>query len=369
MNPDSSPILSYETIGDQIQRALNDPSVKQIALQLDSPGGEVSGVFQLAEQIVKGRSVKPIHALANDLAASAAYLIGSAATTLTVSPSGQVGSIGVVMRHVDVSQAMEKDGVKVTFIHAGAHKVDGNAYQPLSETVKDRLQADVNYYYDMFVNAVAQQRRLNPVAVRATEALMFVAEEALRIGLVDQIMQPQDWLQKLMNPTQEFVVNKPTETKTEEVLPMIAMDSSESNSTYESLCALANERSEVIEKLEAQIESLQAALSVESDRAKTSADRAIQLENELLAIKCAEREREVQSLFADLNREATAEAMQPYLSMSADLFAVVSSDLRALKPKSFSESLFREVAIGSMKESATEASLAAQLFNQVAGIK
>lgn len=372
MNPDSSPILSYETISDQLHLALADPSVQQIALQLDSPGGEVSGAFQLAEQIVQGRSIKPIHALANDLAASAAYLIGSAATTLTVSPTGQVGSIGVVMRHVDVSQAMEKDGVKVTFIHAGAHKVDGNPYQPLPESVKTRLQAEVDHYYNLFVNSVAHQRQLDPIAVRATEARMFVAHEAMQRGLVDRIAQPHDWLQQLMNPscfTQESFVsmNESTELKAEEGLMVTTIDAT--SATYEALANLANERGDVIVQLEAQIESLQESLKKESEQAKSFFDRANQLEAELTAIKHAEREREVKALFADLQREATSEAMQPYLSMSPDLFAVVASDLRALKPKSFSESLFREVATGSVKESATEASLAAQLFNQVAGIK
>lgn len=368
MNPDSSPILSYEAISDQVQHALNDPLVQQIALQIDSPGGEVSGAFQLAEQIMTGRSIKPIHAMANDLAASAAYLIGSAATTFTVSPTGQVGSIGVVMRHVDVSQAMEQDGVKVTFIHAGAHKVDGNPYQPLPESVKARLQADVDHYYDLFVEAVARHRSLNPLAVRVTEAGMFVAEEAIKRGLVDRIAQPHDWVQQLLHSsTQEFTVNESTELNAENGILVTSMDVS--TATYEALASLANERAEVIAGLEAQIEKLQSALTQEGEQAKTYFARMNQLETELAGIKRAEREQAVTALFADLNREASAEAMQPYLGMSPDLFAVVANDLRSLKPKSFSENLFREIATGSVKESATEASLAAQLFNQVAGIK
>lgn len=363
MNPDSSPILSYEGIADQVQRALADSGVQQIVLQLDSPGGEVSGAFQLAEQIYQGRSVKPIHAMVNDLAASAAYLIGSAATTLTISPTGQVGSIGVVLRHIDVSQAMERDGVKVTFIHAGAHKVDGNPYQPLPDEVRARLQADVDHYYGLFVDAVAKHRNLDPGAIRATEAGLFVAEAALQRGLVDQIAQPHDWITQLLNPSrlnQEFAVTALTELKA---------DVDASFATYEALASLANERADVISNLEAQIEELQVALSKESEQSKTFFDRMNQLEAELSEIRLAEREQAVATLFTDLNREATTEAMQPYLSMNPELFAVVANDLRSLKPKSFSESLFREVATGHVKESATEASLAAQLFNQVAGIK
>jgi len=310
MNPDSSPILSYEEISDQLQQALADPSVQQIAIQLDSPGGEVSGAFQLAEQIRTWCTLKPIHALANDLAASAAYLIGSAATTLTVSPTGQVGSIGVVMRHVDVSQAMERDGVKVTFIHAGTHKVDGNPYQPLPESVKSRLQADVDHYYDLFIEAVALNRSLNPLAIRATEADMFVAEEALKRGLVDKIAQPHDWVQQILSSsTQEFAVNESTELNAAEGILVTSMDVS--TATYEALASLANERDEVIEGLEAQNEKLQSALTQEGEQAKPYFARMNQLETELAEIKRAERNQAVTTLFTALYREASAQARQP----------------------------------------------------------
>ncbi len=376
MNPDSSAIQSYERISEQLRAALSDQSITTILLQLDSPGGEVSGAFQLAEQIMQGRSVKPIHALANDIAASAAYLIGSAATTLTVSPTGQIGSIGVVLRHLDVSQAMEKEGVKITFIHAGAHKVDGNPYQPLPEAVKAQLQTDVNHYYDLFVQTVAKQRSLNPQQIKDTEARMFIADEALHRGLVDAVEQPHTWLQRLMARPEtlllkESFVNKTTELKAEGEQNLLegTLTIDATSATYEALANLAHERAEMITQLEAQIETLQKAWTQVSDQAKAAADRVQQLEAELYQIKQTERETAVKALFADLKREATAEAMQPYLSMSQELFVVVSADLRSLKPTSFSDTLFRDIATGGMKESATEASLAAQLFNQVAGIK
>ena len=162
-------------------------------------------------------------------------------------------------------------------------------------------------------------------------------------------------------------MNESTELNAENGILVTSMDVS--TATYEALASLANERAEVIAGLEAQIEKLQSALTQEGEQAKTYFARMNQLETELAEIKRAEREQAVTALFADLNREASAEAMLPYLGMSPDLFAVVANDLRSLKPKSFSENLFREIATGSVKESATEASLAAQLFNQVAGIK
>ena len=138
---------------------------------------------------------------------------------------------------------------------------------------------------------------------------------------------------------------------------------------YDALADLADERGQLISQLENRVEELEASLLKETEQAKTFFDRMNQLEAELLDLKRAERDKAVTELFADLNREVTPEAMLPYLTMSDGLFAVVAEDMRSLKPKSFSESLFREVATGGMKESATEASLAAQLYNQVAGIK
>lgn len=199
MEADSSWVQGYDGLARQFAAALADPQAKAILLQVDSPGGEVAGAFQLADQIRAARGTKPIHAIAGDLAASAAYLIASAADTLSVTRTGEVGSIGVVMRHVDFSGALAQEGIRVTSIYAGAHKVDGNPYQPLPAGVQADLQAQVDHYYGLFVDAVAMNRsgRISREAVTATEARMFTAQEAVKLGLVDGIRNPDELLARM----------------------------------------------------------------------------------------------------------------------------------------------------------------------------
>lgn len=197
LQANSSYVQGYDAIAKSLDIALTDREVRAVILNVDSPGGEVGGAFQLADQIRAARAVKPIHAVAGDLAASAGYLIASAAQTVSVSLSGQVGSIGVVTCHADLSGAMEKAGVKVTPIFAGAHKVDGNPYAPLPPEVAARIQADIDHYYAMFVAAVAESRALSPRAIRATEAEMYIGQNAVAAGLADRVETPDQLIARL----------------------------------------------------------------------------------------------------------------------------------------------------------------------------
>lgn len=360
VNANSSWVQGYDGLENQIQQAAQDSSVLRIVLNLDSPGGEVAGAFQLAEQMVALRKQKPIYALVSDLAASAAYLLASAATSIVLTPTGQVGSIGVVMRHVDVSEAMSKEGIRITHIHAGAHKVDGNPYEPLPNHVRADFQNDVNHYYDLFVQTVAKNRNIDPALIRATEARMFVAKTALELNLIDQISNPQEFISSLITE-----VNVNQSDLQEQVTSLTALNTD----LQTQLLELKSEHEQVTEKLSSEILGLQGQLKAESEQSEKHFTRANQLESQLNQWMADQRETTVRQLFSDLGREYSIESAQPYLSMSAEIFAVVSNDLRSLKPKSFSAELFREVATQPAKESASEASLAAQLFNQVAGVK
>lgn len=180
-------ITGYEYITRALQRGLADGNVDRIALIVDSPGGEVAGCFECADKIMNARVVKPIQGFANESAYSAAYAIVSAASKVHVSRTGGVGSIGVVTSHTDVSKRYEVMGVKITFIHAGRHKVDGNAFEPLPDEVKARIQARIDELYGVFVSTVALHRIMDEEDVRATEALTFTASEALSNGLADSV--------------------------------------------------------------------------------------------------------------------------------------------------------------------------------------
>lgn len=195
----------YAYIAKAIERGLDDSAVDGIALIINSPGGEVAGCFDLVDKIYNARGEKPIRAYASEAAYSAAYAVASAAETLSVARTGGVGSIGVVTAHFDMSAYMEKQGVKITFIHAGKHKVDGNPYEALPDDVKARIQERIDSLYSVFVATVARNRGMEEQAVRDTEALTYTATEALSVKLADAIGSLDDGLASFLadlNPQQ-----------------------------------------------------------------------------------------------------------------------------------------------------------------------
>jgi signal peptide peptidase SppA len=185
----ASGLQAYGDIADAIAAAMDDASVRGVILDVDSPGGEVGGLFDLVEQIqaIRTASAKPLWAVANESALSAAYAIASAADRLYVTRTGEVGSIGVVAVHVDESGADAKAGLAWTFVFAGDRKVDGNAHEPLSERARATIQADVDRLYAEFCALVAANRGLSPEAVRGTNAAIYRGSLAVRAGLADRL--------------------------------------------------------------------------------------------------------------------------------------------------------------------------------------
>lgn len=190
---------STEAFGQMFDAAMADPNVRAIVLDISSPGGTVFGVPELAARIAAARGEKKVVAVANALAASAAYWIGAAADEFVVIPSGQVGSIGVYGTHVDQSAYDANEGVKVTFISAGKYKVEGNMHEPLDDEARAAMQDQVDEYYDDFVNAVAKYRGTTAKAVRGGygEGRVLTARQALSAGLVDRIGTMDDTLARL----------------------------------------------------------------------------------------------------------------------------------------------------------------------------
>jgi capsid assembly protease len=180
---------STELLARDLRNALADPQVSTILLRIDSPGGSVYGVQEIADEIFKARSKKRIVAHADSLAASAAYWIGSQADEFYVTPSGEVGSIGVVAMHVDYSKMLGDAGVNVTYIHAGAYKVEGNPYEPLGDEARDFQQSRVNDYHRQFVSAVARGRgvTISTVAKTFGQGRTYGADQALAARMVDGI--------------------------------------------------------------------------------------------------------------------------------------------------------------------------------------
>ena len=185
----ASGLTSYHEIEAMAEQAFADPMVKAVLLEIDSSGGEAGGVFDLAQRLrgLAQTSGKPLWAIADEAALSAAYAIACAADRLWLTRTAEVGSIGVVAVHVDESVADAKAGLNYTFLHAGAHKVDGHPHAPLPAPVAADIQADIEQLHEQFISLVAGLRRLTPEAIRDTEARVYRGEAALQAGLADQI--------------------------------------------------------------------------------------------------------------------------------------------------------------------------------------
>jgi signal peptide peptidase SppA len=201
--------VSTQQFAASLRQALTDESVSQILIDIDSPGGSVYGVAELADEIISARAQKPVIAIANSLAASAAYWIGACASEFYVTPGGEVGSIGVWQAHQDYSKAMVEAGVKTTLISAGKFKVEGNPYTPLDEDAQAFMQSRVDDYYAAFTKAVAKGRGVAIAQVRdgMGQGRVLGAEAALASNMVDGIASLDDVVRKMRRNAK--VQNKP----------------------------------------------------------------------------------------------------------------------------------------------------------------
>ena len=216
----SSGLTSYEGITAQIDAAVADPQVRGIALEIDSFGGEVSGAFDLADRIRAARKVKPVHAFVAEHALSAGYALASQADHITLPRTGAVGSIGVVILHTEMSGMLEQKGVTVTLVHAGAHKIDANPYEPLPEAIRVRMQSELEGLRTLFAQTVAAGRgnRLDVHAALDTEAAILRGAEAVAAGLADAVSDPRSAFQSFAETLNQSIATpilpQPPRTKT-----------------------------------------------------------------------------------------------------------------------------------------------------------
>ncbi len=182
-----SGLRSYVDLQEEIEDAATDPAIRGILLDIDSLGGEVAGVFDLADTIHAARSAKPVFAVANSDAFSAAYLLASGAERIYAGRTSGLGSIGVIVTHLDVSASDEKLGYKYTIIHAGARKADFHPHAPLSEEARGVIETEVDRTYALLVNTVARNRGLAEAAIRETEAGLYFGSDAVNARLADRL--------------------------------------------------------------------------------------------------------------------------------------------------------------------------------------
>jgi signal peptide peptidase SppA len=185
-----SGMTGYDAIRANFRDAYNDEEARAIALEIDSPGGEVAAVFDLVDMIYAARGKKPIWAILNESAYSSAYAIASACDKVCVPRTGGTGSIGVIAMIADISKALAKDGIAVNIIQFGARKADGYPELPLSPQGRARFQADVNEIGQLFVNTVARNRNMKASAIVAQQATTFLGQNGVRAGLADMVAAP-----------------------------------------------------------------------------------------------------------------------------------------------------------------------------------
>lgn len=193
-----SGMTGYDGIRANISMALEDPAVRAIALDVDSPGGEVAGCFDLVDAIYAARGHKPIWAILSESAYSAAYAIASACDRITVPRTGGTGSVGVICMAVEFSRALESAGVTVTIFMYGDRKADGNEYSPMEKAARERFQADVDAMGELFVQTVARNRALAVSRVRSTQATTFLGASGVEIGFADAVMAPDEAFRSLL---------------------------------------------------------------------------------------------------------------------------------------------------------------------------
>jgi signal peptide peptidase SppA len=180
---------SIDNLTQQFRRALSDRSVKAIVFDIDSPGGEVAGIPELADEIFRSRSKKSIIACANATAVAGAFWLAAMASDLAVTDSGELGSIGIAVAHEDYSAALGKAGIKTTLISAGKYKTDGNSVEPLTDSARADMRDKVDSFHTWFVNDVARGRgvRVSTVRDRFGEGRGVLARKAVALGMADRI--------------------------------------------------------------------------------------------------------------------------------------------------------------------------------------
>jgi len=319
----------------QIQDALNDNSITSIVLDVDSPGGTVDGTKELADFIAKAKEEKPIVAYANGQMCSAAYWIGSAASKIVAFDTAQVGSIGVIISHKDFSAREKMMGVKTTHIYAGKYKALGSPYEPLSETSEKYLQDSVDYYYTMFVDAVAGQRGVDTKTVleKMAEGRVFIGAQSREVGLVDLIGNLEDAIKLSAQGGNKVTIQEAVKefgatnllahlvTANAAELPQQVVEAYSQASTP--VMEIPAEFRELIEGLQTQVQAL--------TEDKTVAEAALEAEREKVALE--QKEARVKDTLAELNIEATDGLFKVGMDLDPEDFQVITDRIASLQAK------------------------------------
>lgn len=205
-----SGMTGYDGIKARLFAALNDADVNGIMLDFDSPGGEVAGCFVLAREMQGLAATKPIWSMTNELSCSAAFALASQASRRIITSTAVAGSVGIITAHVDRSQMLSEQGVKVTLLFSGQHKADGNGYEALPDAVKDDILGKLDALRREFADLVAAGTGMSVNAVLDTEAQTYRGQDAVNIGFADAVQAPDSALAELAEHGREKRKGKKT---------------------------------------------------------------------------------------------------------------------------------------------------------------
>lgn len=259
-------MTSMRGIGAALEQAAADPAVRAILLDVDSPGGSVDGIEELAGAVAAAGAGKPLYAYADGLMASAAYWLSCEAREIAAPATAEVGSIGVVMLHREMSKALDDVGVKYTVIAAGHYKAAGNPVEPLSDEMRAYLQSGIDDTYELFLRAVEQGRNVSrEKALTMADGKIFIAGEALKAGLIDRVCSRAAFISHIKE------------------------------STVMNLAELKAQHPEAVQELRAELEAgtaaaaAQAQDSARSEGAKAEQERVLALAGAVLGEEAASR--------------------------------------------------------------------------------
>ncbi|EFN8468214.1 S49 family peptidase [Escherichia coli] len=203
-----SGMTGYDGLTARLQMAVNDPDVRGILLDIDSPGGQAAGAFDCADMIYRLREQKPVWALCNDMACSAAMLLAAACSRRLITQTAKIGSIGVMMAHTSYEKQLAQEGVDITLIYSGQHKVDGNSIQALPAGVRADFQRRIDEARRMFVDKVALYTGLSSEAVMDTEAAVYDGQAGIDTGLADQLINAADAVDVMVSALNDSVTKE-----------------------------------------------------------------------------------------------------------------------------------------------------------------
>ncbi|NDF12863.1 MAG: signal peptide peptidase SppA [Proteobacteria bacterium] len=179
---------SVDLLARDLQALGDDSTVEAVVLDCNSPGGECSGVADCAEAVAGLAKKKRVVAVANDLMASGAYWICSAANEIVATKTSLIGSIGVYSIYQEFSKYLDEAGVTTNIIQAGEVKVAGNEYRPMTPAEREAIQQRVDDCYGLFIEAVAKNRNMaNASAKGLADGAVHYGQRAVDLGLADRI--------------------------------------------------------------------------------------------------------------------------------------------------------------------------------------